>query len=217
MNAFVAQAAGSKDPHLVVGDKIVGKELKKGTPEGRTYRQAGKRDNYGFSYGVGWKRCQRSVYEDTAEVITDLQSKKEKWDFEEAWPGVAAWQQAFGDRAGHEPEAWFTRTFLNRRRYVSPGKEGKPNYCDGLNGPIQSGGADQLYLALAKMVEDHFEGARVIVTTHDEIVLECPEEVAEEVLGWLLGHMREAVKETIGDELATPDCVEGEAGRSWGS
>lgn len=217
LNAFVAQAAGSKDPHLVVGEKIAGKELKKGTPEGRTYRQAGKRANYGFSYGAGWKRYQRSVYEDTAEVITDLQAKKEKWAFEEAWPGVAAWQQAFGDRAGHEPEAWFTRTFLNRRRYVSPGKGSKPNYCDRLNGPIQSGGADQLYLALAKMVEDPFEGAHVIVTTHDEIVLECPEEVAEEALRWLLGHMREAVKETIGDELATPDCVEGEVGRSWGS
>jgi hypothetical protein len=25
------------------------------------------------------------------------------------------------------------------------------------------------------------------------------------------------VRETIGDELATPDGVEGEAGRSWGS
>jgi len=78
------------------------------------------------------------VYEDTAEVITDLQAKQEKWAFEEAWPEVATWQQAFGDRAGHEPEAWFTRTFLNRRRYVSPGKEGKPNYCDRLNGPIHS-------------------------------------------------------------------------------
>jgi DNA polymerase I-like protein with 3'-5' exonuclease and polymerase domains len=217
LNAFVAQAAGGKDPHLVVGEEIAGKELKKGTPEGRTYRQAGKRANYGFSYGAGWKRYQRSVYEDTAEVITDLQAKQEKWAFEEAWPGVATWQQAFGDRAGHEPEAWFTRTFLNRRRYVSPGKEGKPNYCDRLNGPIQSGGADQLYLALAKMVEDPFEGACVIVTTHDEIVLECPEEVAEEALRWLLGHMREAVKETIGAELATPECVEGEAGSSWGS
>jgi hypothetical protein len=42
------------------------------------------------------------------------------------------------------------------------------------------------------MVEDPFEGAHVIVTTHDEIVLECPEEVAEEALRWLLGHMREA-------------------------
>jgi len=78
LNAFVVQAAGGKDPHLVVGEKIAGNELKKGTPEGRTYRQAGKRANYGFSYGAGWKRYQRSVYEDTAEVITDLQAKKEK-------------------------------------------------------------------------------------------------------------------------------------------
>jgi DNA polymerase-1 len=215
--AFLAQADGGKDPHLIVGEKIAGKELDKSTPEGKAYRQSGKRANYGFSYGAGWGRYQTSVYEDTTEAISDRQAKEEKWAFEEAWPGVAAWQRSFGDRAGHEPGAWYTTSFLGRRRYVGRGKEGRPNYCDRLNGPIQQGGADQLYLALARMIDDPLEGVHVIITTHDEIVLECPEEVAEEAKGWLVSHMREAIRETVGEELATEDCVEAEVGESWGS
>jgi DNA polymerase-1 len=215
--AFLAQAKGGKDPHLIVGEQIAGKELERGTEEGDAYRQGGKRVNYGFSYGAGWKTYQRSVYMDTAELIPEKQAREEKWAFEDAWPGVKAWQQAFGDRAGHEPGAWYTTSFLGRRRYVDRGKEGRPKYTDRLNGPIQQGGADQLYLALGRMVDDPLPGVSVIITTHDEIVLECPEEVAEEAEDWLVSHMREAIRETIGEELATEDCAEVESGESWGS
>jgi len=71
-------------------------------------------------------------------------------------------------------------------------------------------------LAVGKLLDDLLPDVHVIITTHDEVVLECPAAVAEEALGWLLGHMREAIRETIGEDLATEDCVEGEIGSSWG-
>jgi DNA polymerase-1 len=214
--AFKAQAKGGKDPHLIVGEHIAGKELDKSTPEGKSYRAVGKRANYGFSYGAGWKRYQKSIYEDAAELIPDIQAMQERWAFREAWPEVVKWQELFGDRAGHEPEAWYTTSFTGRRRYVSRGHEGRPNYCDRLNGPIQAGGADQLYLALASLVDDPLDDVYVIITTHDEVVLECPAPVAETTRDWLLDHMRAAIRDTIGEELATEDCVEGEISASWG-
>jgi DNA polymerase-1 len=216
LNAFLEQAKGGKDPHLIVGEKIAGKELDPETAEGKAFRAAGKRANYGFSYGAGWRRYQLSIYEGTAELIPDRQAMSEKWAFEEAWPEVARWQQVFGDRGGHESDAWYTTSFLGRRRYVGRGKEGRPNYCDRLNGPIQQGGADQLYLALGRMLDDPLEGVHVIITTHDEVVLECPASRADEAAQWLATHMREAVSETLGEKLATEDCVEVEVGYSWG-
>jgi DNA polymerase-1 len=215
--AFIAQAGGGKDPHLIVGEKIAGKELKRKTEEGEAFRAAGKRANYGFSYGAGWKRYQQSMYEDTAEWIPDEQAEQEKRAFEDAWPGVKEWQQRFGDRSGYEDDPWFTTSFAGRKRWVSQGKEGKPGYCDRLNGPVQQGGADQLYLALGKMIDDPLPGVHVIITTHDEVVLECPEELVDAAKEWLKGHMIAAVRETIGEELATPDCVEVEDGQSWGA
>jgi DNA polymerase I-like protein with 3'-5' exonuclease and polymerase domains len=216
LKAFQAQARGGKDPHLIVGEHIAGKELDKGTPEGKAYRQVGKRANYGFGYGSGWRRYQLTVYEDTGELITDKQAMQERWAFREAWPEVAKWQDLFGDRAGYEPDAWYTTSFLGRRRYVGRGHEGRPNYNDRLNGPIQSGGADQLYMALAKLVDDPMPGVHVIITTHDEVVLEAPVVNAAVALDWLRGHMREAIRETIGEDLAIEDCVEGEVSVSWG-
>jgi DNA polymerase I-like protein with 3'-5' exonuclease and polymerase domains len=214
--AFSAQAAGGKDPHLIVGEKIAGKELDKDTPEGRAFRAAGKRANYGFSYGAGWRTYQKSIYQDTAELVPDKQAMQERWAFLDAWPEVAKWQGLFGDRAGYESDAWFTTSFLGRRRWVSRSSKGTPSYSDRLNGPIQAGGADQLYLALGKMLDDPLPGVHVLLTTHDEVVLECPAAAAEVALTWLLSHMRAAIRETIGEDLATEDCVEGEISSSWG-
>jgi DNA polymerase I-like protein with 3'-5' exonuclease and polymerase domains len=214
--AFRAQADGGKDPHLVVGEKIAGKELERGTEEGEAFRAAGKRANYGFSYGAGWKTYQSSIYDDTAEVIPDAQAKAEKWAFQDAWPGVHKWQQLFGDRGGHESEAWFTTSFWGRKRWVSRSRKGTPSYTDRLNGPIQAGGADQLYLALGHLLDDPLPDVHVIITTHDEVVLEAPVAVAEMALAWLLSHMREAIRTTIGEDLATEDCVEGEVSAAWG-
>jgi DNA polymerase I-like protein with 3'-5' exonuclease and polymerase domains len=216
LDAFLAQSLGGKDPHMIVGEKIAGKELEKNTPEGKAFRAAGKRANYGFSYGAGWRRYQTSIYEDAAELIPDQQAISERQAFQEAWPKVYRWQQIFGDRQGHESEAWYTTSFLGRRRYVSRSRDGKPSYNDRLNGPIQQGGADQLYLALGKLEEDPLPSVHVIITTHDEVVLECKEEVVVEAKKWLFHHMREAVRETIGDQLATEDCVEVEIAGSWG-
>jgi hypothetical protein len=71
-------------------------------------------------------------------------------------------------------------------------------------------------LALGKLLDDLLPDVHVIITTHDEVVLEAPAAIAEEALMWLLSHMREAIRETIGEDLATEDCVEGEIGNSWG-
>ena len=74
-----------------------------------------------------------------------------------------------------------------------------------------------LYLALSKLLEDgEFHEAEILITTHDEIVLEVPEQVAPGAAERLHRWMREALEELIGAELATEDCVEVETGPSWG-
>jgi DNA polymerase-1 len=107
---------------------------------------------------------------------------------------------------------------------VGPGEskngEREPKYTDRLNGPIQSTAGDVLYLALAKMQEDWAAGVRTdaqfVAGVHDEIVLECPEESAEEVARWLKEKMREAFEEVLGPELGGPKSVEVSYGPSWG-
>jgi hypothetical protein len=73
-----------------------------------------------------------------------------------------------------------------------------------------------LYLALSKLLDDPLPRVHIVITTHDEVVAECPRERSEEVLEWLLHHMRQATGGLIGDDLATEDCAEGGIARSWG-
>ncbi len=222
-----AFAAGEKDPHVLVGEKVAGHDLdeEKDPEEYARYRKLGKRANYGFSYGQGAERYQTSVFEDTYERIPLKQARDEQEAFRKTWPGVSKWQKGFGDRTGTRDEDWYTTSFLGRRRYVGrkwDKRNGhyKPDYCDRLNGPIQSGGADMLYTALSYLLEDQESGlhedVKIIITTHDEIVLEAPSEDAESVKGWLKDTMVRAARRFLREELAGEDSVEVEGVPSWG-
>ena len=77
-----------------------------------------------------------------------------------------------------------------------------------------------LYRAMEYLLDDKekglFEDVYIIITTHDEIVLEAPEERSEAAKEWLEGAMRRAAGDFLRPELSGPDCVEAETVPSWG-
>ena len=93
-----------------------------------------------------------------------------------------------------------------------------------LNSPVQGTGADGLKLALALLYERRGEcpGAVPILAVHDEVVVECPEEQAEEVKAWLVKAMVDGMDEVLNSGLDTghpervPVKVEVEVVDSWG-
>jgi DNA polymerase I-like protein with 3'-5' exonuclease and polymerase domains len=219
------KAFTSGDPHLQVAEKIAGKKLERGTEEGEKYRQLGKSVNYGFGYGQGAATFARTVYQKTSERISEEEARKHQKAFQQTWRGVYRWQKKFGSRSGSKPLDWYTESFLGRRRYVGRKWDNHeagwvPSYTDRLNGPVQSGGADMLYTAMNLLQEDQrngmFEDVHILLTTHDEIALEAPTEVAQDARAWLEGRMRDAARMFLREELVGEDCVEGSTGPSWG-
>jgi DNA polymerase-1 len=77
------------------------------------------------------------------------------------------------------------------------------------NAPIQGTAADILKLAMIALDAKLHDGAQMLLTVHDEIVIEAPEERAEQVAG--------IVKETMENifPLAVPLAVDTHWGRSW--
>jgi DNA polymerase-1 len=80
------------------------------------------------------------------------------------------------------------------------------------NAPIQGTAADLLKLAMIALdarLQREAEAARMLVTVHDEIVIEVPEGDAERVVG--------VVKETMENifPLAVPLAVDAHYGRRW--
>jgi DNA polymerase-1 len=199
--------ANWEDIYLQTAAKLVGKPVGKDHPA----RQAAKRATLGFLYGLGTEKYRQNVYKDTGERLTQSQAKKDREAFRAAFPGFYRWQQTFG--AKHE---WETRSALGWRRVVAPDKDNKPKYTERLNGPIQSTAGDILYLTLQKLAADPCPGTHFLLSVHDELVLECPEEEARGVALCLKAKMREAMEEILGEKLGGPKSAEVGYGPSWG-
>jgi hypothetical protein len=109
-------------------------------------------------------------------------------------------------------------------RRVVGSYDGKPKYTERLNGPIQTTGTDILKLALAKLsaTKEEHPGIEVLLSVHDEVLLESPAgKKAKEAKAWLEDALRSAVDEVLGPEYVgepgTPsDCAEAEIQDSWG-
>jgi DNA polymerase I len=209
------KAFESGDFYTKTAEKMVGRPVDKEGPE----RKGAKRAVLGFLYGLGIAKYRNNVFKDYGIKLSEAQANKDREAFRATFPGLYRWQREYGSKQG-----WTTRSVLGWRRHVAPGKDRNgdtvPKYTDRINGPIQSTAGDILYLAIHKMQADWDAAirteAKFLVSVHDEIVLECPEESAKDVALWLHSKMREAFEEVLGPELGGPKSVEVSYGPSWG-
>jgi len=208
LNAF----KDGRDIYQETAKALVGREVSKDDPA----RAAAKRATLGFLYGLGVDKYRTNVYKDTQEKLSGEQAVKDRQAFRAAFPTFYNWQRRYGSR----PE-WFTRSVLGWRRYVSPSRDKRtgglvPKYTERLNGPIQSTAGDILYLTLQKMGEDPRPDTHFLLSVHDELVLECPEDDAREVALWLKEKMRSSIEDVLGRDLGGEKSVEVSYGPSWG-
>lgn len=168
-------------------------------------RKAAKALNFGLMYGMGARGFAKSTG-------TTVQRAKEVMDaYFEGYPKVAAWL--------HRIEAQARRTNvvstpLGRRRYTTDAGS------FARNAPIQGAGADMTKLAVAE-VDARFRSRfstgpadplGLVLTVHDELVLEAPEADAEEAAALLVEGMLVAGARVLGD---VPAAVDVEVGHSW--
>jgi len=187
---------------------------------------------------LGPVKYKRNVYKDTGAEISEEEAIRDRAAFREAYPGFYKWQKKYGSYKDEtnlrKPDMWETRSVRGWRRVVSGQYERKsewkkknnvpadwiPKYTERLNGPIQSTAGDILYLTLTKLDTDLtaglHPGTRFLFTAHDEVVLTCPEGVAQDVAAWLKHRMVEAFEEILGSELGGLKSVEVGTGPSWG-
>jgi DNA polymerase I len=111
----------------------------------------------------------------------------------------------------------FTATILGRRRYLPELQSPNPRIRNlgrrmALNAPIQGSGADIMKLAMIR-VDAALETlpASMVLTVHDELVFEAPDEAANEVAEAARKEMESAY------ELTVPLRVDVGSGPDWGA
>ena len=171
-------------------------------------RRHAKAVNFGIVYGIS----EFSLSEDIG--VTRYEAKAYIDNYLANYRGVRAYMKNVVEEAR---VSGFTKTMFGRRRYIPELKSSNFNIRSSaermtLNTPIQGTAADLIKLAMIKVdraLAEHYAEAKLLLQVHDELIVECPEEIAEDVAK-LVSKEMEAVA-----RLNVPLVAEAKIGKSW--
>ncbi|WP_395750112.1 DNA polymerase [Prosthecobacter sp.] len=164
------------DLHVQTAALVLGKEI---SSISKDERQLAKAVNFGMLFGqkakglVGYARSNYGVHLDESRAADIRQA------FLLAYPDLDSWQRKQADAANHVCEA---RTVIGRRRRLPSGPDSWwMRYSALLNTPVQGSAADGLKCALWRLYNELPQDCYLVSCIHDEILVEAPEERAQEI------------------------------------
>ena len=176
-------------------------------------RQTAKSCNFGLLYGSGANGL-RNYANGMGVSLTIEEATKVRAEWLKLFNGIAKWQQALADMSKKETDTLaFTRIpVTNAIRYLP---DEKNQLTVRANTPVQGAGAAMLKIALGNLwrhLKKHNDSVSLAACIHDEILLLCREELAEEFSKILKKEMEFAGTIFMGD---VPCIAEVKIGRTW--
>ena len=171
-------------------------------------RRHAKAVNFGIVYGIS----EFSLAEDIG--VSRYEAKAYIDSYLSNYHGVRAYmRQVIADAR----ESGYTQTMYGRRRYIPELKSSNFNIRSSaermtLNTPIQGTAADLIKLAMIrvdKALAESYPEAKLILQVHDELIVECPEEIAQQVAKLVSSEMESVAA------LSIPLQAEAKWGSSW--
>mgnify|MGYP003304054769 CR=1 FL=1 len=171
-------------------------------------RRNAKAVNFGIVYGIS----EFSLAEDIG--VSRYVAKDYIDNYLSTYHGVRDYMKQVVSEAR---EKGYTQTMYGRRRYIPELKSSNYNIRQGaeriaLNTPIQGTAADLIKLAMIhvdKALCDQYPQAKLLLQVHDELIVECPREIVDEVAKLVSQQMQLVV------QLAVPLLAESKWGNSW--
>ncbi|MGM9668275.1 MAG: DNA polymerase, partial [Faecousia sp.] len=193
------------DIHTATAAQVFGVPFSQVTPLQRRHAKA---VNFGIVYGIS----EFSLAEDIG--VSRYEAKAYIDAYLTNYSGVRRYMKQVVEDAR---EMGYTRTLYGRRRYIPELKSNNFNVRQGaeriaLNTPIQGTAADIIKLAMIRVdraLAERFPQARLLLQVHDELIVECPENMAEAV-SELVSREMEGVA-----QLKVALVAEAKSGKSW--
>ena len=193
------------DIHTVTASQVFGV-----APETVTalQRRHAKAVNFGIVYGIS----EYSLAEDIG--VSFYEAKEYIENYLNNYSGVRRYMKDVVETAR---KTGFTTTIYGRKRYIPELTSSNFNIRSGaeriaLNTPIQGTAADLIKLAMLrveKALSEHYPQAQLLLQVHDELIVECPEDIASEV-AQLVSREMEGIA-----SLNVPLTAEAKYGKSW--
>jgi DNA polymerase-1 len=159
------------DPHRHTASVLLKKAEENVTDE---ERKPAKPVNFGLSFGMSSKTLVTYARKNFKVVLTEAQAEKFKATFLDHYAGVRVWQEKTANEMLGQ-----LRTRSGRVTYYPYSDEG---FNARLSFPIQGTAADGMKAAIVLLHPRLAAlGARIVLVVHDELVVEAPEEHADEV------------------------------------
>ena len=193
------------DIHTATAAQVFGVDVENVTSLQRRHAKA---VNFGIVYGIS----EFSLAEDIG--VSRYEAREYIDNYLTNYQGVRAYMKKV---VADARETGFTQTLYGRRRYIPELKSSNFNIRSGaeriaLNTPIQGTAADIIKLAMIRVEEalnEAFPEAKLLLQVHDELIVECPEEMAAEVAALVSREMQNVAS------LNVPLTAEAKFGKSW--
>ncbi len=193
------------DIHTVTASQVFGVSPEQVTPLQRRHAKA---VNFGIVYGIS----EFSLSEDIG--VSRWEAKEYIESYLSKYSGVHRYMKEVVEKAR---ENGYTETMYGRRRSIPELKSSNYNVRQGaeriaLNTPIQGTAADLIKLAMIRVdraLAERFPEASLLLQVHDELIVECPEEISEQVAELVSYEMEHVAS------LKVPLTAEAKVGKSW--
>ena len=194
-----------RDIHTATAAQVFGVPMESVTALQRRHAKA---VNFGIVYGIS----EFSLAEDIG--VSRYEARAYIDNYLANYQGVRTYmKQVVADAR----QIGYTQTLYGRRRYIPELKSSNFNIRSGaeriaLNTPIQGTAADLIKLAMIRVeacLNDHFPEAKLLLQVHDELIVECPEAIAQSVADLISREMQSVA------QLSVPLMAEAKFGKSW--
>ena len=231
-------AAVSKDPamleaintgvdlHKLTASKTSRKPMEEITKEDR---QKAKAVNFGLCFGMSAPTLKKYSWFNYQVKMTDEEALETRDAYFNLYKGVAKWHENEKSKMRyprevhlHTAERGYYTQYLVEQRTILGRRRAWPNFMgeslarmtEMCNTRVQGSAADLTKLALIQLYNELPEEARLIGVIHDEILVECSTEIAEDIKNLMLKCMCEP-----GNKMCDPVKIEAEGGvgDAWGS
>lgn len=193
------------DIHTATAAQVFGVPVESVTPLQRRHAKA---VNFGIVYGIS----EFSLAEDIG--VSRYEARAYIDNYLNNYRGVRAYMKKVVEDA---KAIGYTETLYSRRRYIPELKSSNFNIRSGaeriaLNTPIQGTAADIIKLAMIRVenaLNQRFPEAELLLQVHDELIVECPEAMAEQVAELVSREMQGVA------QLSVPLTADAKFGKSW--
>lgn len=194
-----------EDIHTATAAQVFGVDKEHVTPLQRRHAKA---VNFGIVYGIS----EFSLAEDIG--VSRYEARAYIDNYLTNYHGVRSYMKKVVEDAR---QSGYTTTLYGRKRYIPELKSSNFNVRQGaeriaLNTPIQGTAADLIKLAMIRVeaaLRKNFPEAELLLQVHDELIVECPEQVAPQVAELVSRQMQQVAS------LKVPLTAEAKFGKNW--